>query len=344
MTAELTSVLVGANGRRADQHAEAYRRVRRAELVGVSARTPGTASTFAGRWGVPAAFEDYREMLEVIRPDIVHLNTPPTARRSLLQDCADAGVAGVIMEKPVGNDVDDLIWLREFERTSAMRVVVNHQLHYHPRRQRLAELIKSGGIGRLRIIEGSARHTIAYQGTHVLEGVHDWAGRRPRSVTALVSGRAALEDDGRGHISPEQVSGLLDFGDGLLGIFRSGDAVAPSLDDPRARERHQHKRLVAWGEEGFAEWTMWGWRTRRGEVEESGDHAYEEEDLLGQAALVDDLVSWLTANRTPAVALSHALDEFSVLLALYTSALERRPVELPHQLSARLIPRLRETL
>ncbi|MDQ7911490.1 Gfo/Idh/MocA family oxidoreductase [Phytohabitans sp. ZYX-F-186] len=321
------SVLIGANARRAAEHAAAYALVSSASLVAVSSRTPGAAEAFADRWRIPAAYRDHRDMLHTQRPDIVHLNTPPTARRELLEDCETAGVAGVVLEKPVGVDIDDLAWLRRFATETPMKIVVNHQLHFHPARKRLHDMTRAGAFGDIECVDGSARHTVAYQGTHVLQAITA-VGGSPATVFAQVGGVEELTDDGRGHRAPGSCLATIEFENGSTGLFRCG-AVAPHVRSTRARERHHHKRVAVVGTRGNAEWTMWGWRACSPGGLVVADHDYQTEDRAGQAALVESLCGWLCDDAAPpATRLAAALTEFATIQAMYLSALHRRPVRI----------------
>lgn len=324
----LRSVIVGANPRRARGHAAAYTRVTKAGLVGTSARTPGAAEALADEFGIPRAFTDHVAMLEELRPDIVHLNTPPDVRLRILQDCEAAGVRGVVVEKPLAIDGEDYLELCRFARTTGMRVVVNHQLQFHPDRERLLDRVRAGALGRLRLVDASAGDIVAYQGTHTLQAATAFAGSAVRSVFAQASGGDGLAPNPARHYAPDRCLACLEFDSGLTGLFRCG-AGAPRVDDPRAVKKFHHKRISVEGERGFVEWTMWGWRSRIDGHEEGGSHDYYEQDLLAQAALTDALADWVTGERADhPLALDAGLADFAVVLAIYTSALDRVPVAL----------------
>ena len=338
-----TAALIGANVRRADGHASAYRRIEGVRLVAASARTPGAAEAFVQRWGLSHAFTDYHQMLRVVEPDIVHVNAPPTHRREILMACEATGVGGIVLEKPVGIDVEDLVWLEGFANSTRMRIAVNHQLHYHLSRRRMVEWIRAGRIGRLGYVEGSARHLLGYQGTHIIEGMTDIVGRPARWVTATAWGVDGLDDPG-GHLSPDNVTAHIQFEDSVIGQFRCGLDTGSVVSDPKATERHHHKRLIAVGDEGVVEWTMWGLRltTSKGTLSATSDYDYE--DRQAQAALVQSLSAWMDGGTAVAVDLRSALAQFSLALAMYRSVLQSSTVDPADVGSAELIPQLRDQL
>lgn len=339
-----SSAIIGVAGRRARGHAQAYPLVARARLLAVSSRTAGRATDFANEFGVPRAFTDHREMLEVTRPDVVHLNTPPTARLSLLRDCEAAGVKGVVVEKPVAVDGADYLELLAFSRTTSLRVVVNHQLQFHPRRVALAEIVNQGRVGHLTFIDASAGDTMAYQGTHTLQAMMSFAGNGVRQVFATASGPEGLQANVAHHFAPDACVGQVDFDGGLSALFRCG-SNAPRVDTPAATAKFHHKRISVYGELGQVSWSMWGWRTLVDGKLTTGSHDYYAEDQLAQAALVDALCEWIDGKRTShPLNLARALQEFEVQLALYTSSIDRQLVRLPFTPRPTLINELRHAL
>src|SRR5207302_10683380 len=105
---------------------------------------------FGNRFDVPARYNDLDEMLRRERPDVVHLVTPPTLRVPLMTRLAEAGVAGVIVEKPICIGADDYKALRALEARSQTKFVVNHQLRHHPMTLAFLQEVADGQIGAVR--------------------------------------------------------------------------------------------------------------------------------------------------------------------------------------------------
>src|SRR5205085_3129892 len=68
-------------------------------LAGVCDLSRAMAESAAERFGVAAWFTDHRAMLDRIRPDVVHITTPPASHFRLAMDALTAG-CHVIVEKP----------------------------------------------------------------------------------------------------------------------------------------------------------------------------------------------------------------------------------------------------
>lgn len=159
----IKSVIIGVSGGRAHGLAEAYQHVR-GRLVAVSTRQRDNLDAFGDKFGVAARYTDYHEMFEKEQPDLVHLNTPPLVRLEIFEAAEKAGVPAVLVEKPLAIQGEDYLSIRQFSKNARVKIAINHQLHFHPRRQYLQNLVQDGAIGDIRFIEASAGLNLAYQG------------------------------------------------------------------------------------------------------------------------------------------------------------------------------------
>jgi len=247
------------------------------------------------------------------------------------------------------------------------RVAVNHQLHYHPRRRWLVDRIRAGAIGDLRFLDASTGMDMATQGTHVLQMISDFAGSaKPTRVFAQASGSMKLQPDPRAHFAPDRLIAHLEFDTGLRALLTSGD-IAPIVKPGSPVWAHKRLAAFgSAGSAAWTMWnwslTIAGDR----DVDENpaamqqGSHDYRDEDLIAQAALTQSMFDWAefdcADNARPStsqpdaasqsapqsgttqtgapqagahpLALSAALEEFRVMLAIYVSALERQPIDL----------------
>lgn len=73
------------------------------ELGGVCDLSPALAGFIRDKFRAGAAFTDVREMLDVVRPEVVHVLTPPQSHVHLVEQSLAAG-AHVICEKPMAAD------------------------------------------------------------------------------------------------------------------------------------------------------------------------------------------------------------------------------------------------
>jgi len=335
--------IIGVSGGRARGHAEAYQHIQRGVLASISSRQRAKLDEFGDRFHVAARYTDYREMFRRERPDLVHVNTPPNVRLEIMEAAEAAGIPALIVEKPLAIQGEDYLAIRDFARTCKVKVAINHQLHFHPRRMALQKLVQDGGIGPVRFIEASARMNLAYQGTHSLQaiGAFNPAGT-PTAVFGQVAGAKGLRETPKQHFAPDQCLAAITFDNGISALLRCGANAPPAIEDNRI---NVHKRIAVYGTRGYVYWTMWSWEVRHNGVTEAGTHQYPDEDILGQAAMTEAMFDWLLDEQAVhPLNLHAALQDFDIILGIYMSALHHRIITLPVQPEAGLIAKLRQRL
>lgn len=337
------TVIIGVGGGRARGHADAYQFVKRGRVVAVCDLMPEPLDEFADKYDVKARYRDYREMFEKEKPALAQVSTPPSVRLEVLEAAAAAGVPAVLVEKPLAIQGEDYLALRDFAaRRPEIKVAINHQLQFHPRRQHLQQLVADGAIGDIRFIEASSGMNLAYQGTHSLQAIGAFNPATPTTVFGQVSGAAGLQPNIKEHYAPDQSLAAVEYDNGVQATLRCGEN-APRV--PRGDLIYQHKRIAVYGMKGYIHWTMWGWETFINGVYESGDHEYPEEDVLGQAAMTEAMFDWLEDDSAVhPLNLDRALVDFNVILALYASSLRHKVVKLPYEPEANLASKLRDAL
>ncbi|MBI3946192.1 MAG: Gfo/Idh/MocA family oxidoreductase [Armatimonadetes bacterium] len=330
--------ILGCGGR-ARGHAEAYRLITRGEVVAVCDLDERRLNTFGDAFEVAARYTDLDAMLRREKPDVVHMVTQPTARVGLMARLAEAGVPGVIVEKPVCTGAADYKALRALEARSRTKFVVNHQLRHHPRILQLLAHVAAGRIGEVRFIDASALYPMSGQGVHVLDLMFAFnAYAAPRTVFGAASG---YDDINGHHPGPRAAESLITFANGTRAALQAG-AGAPLITAQAARA-HMHKRIAVYGTHGFVHWRMNGWEcSGPGGSAQQGDHVYGEEDLPGQAGLTNALFDWLADDaKTHPNNLATSLDEWLVILASYASAVESRPIDFPFDPADDLLEQLK---
>ena len=336
--------IIGVSGGRANGHADAYAHIPRGQLACIATRTRANLDAFGDRWHVDARYTDYRKLFEREKPDLVHVNTPPDVRLEVMQAAETAGVGALIIEKPLAIQAEDYLAISQFAKTAKVKVAINHQLHFHPRRSQLQKLVADGAIGDVRLIDASARMNMAYQGTHALQSIAAFHPQgEPESVFAQISGADGLQEGRKQHFAPDATMASICYTDGSSALLRCGTNGPYVLaGDERV---NVHKQVTVYGTDGFVHWNMWGWQTSIGGKHARGSHNYPDEDILGQAAMTEAAFDWLEDDsRIHPLNLDAALLDFHILLKTYMSGLNRRQETLASEFQPGLIDALRRTL
>lgn len=167
-------------------------------LVGGSDIDPDAREAFSERWGVDALFAEAREMLQQLKPGILHIATHEDSHLDYLDMAMDEAVPVLVLEKPVSDSLRKARRAgRRLRAAGTTRVLVNHERRYSldyvavredVRKKRFGELVSVSGriyMGRRRPV----RDILLHDGTHMLDIIPYLAGRPIRRLRVVPSSR-----------------------------------------------------------------------------------------------------------------------------------------------------------
>jgi predicted dehydrogenase len=133
-------------GKIADQHVEAIRRVADGSIVAVCDRESLMAQQLGERFGISACFSDLNEMLTAIRPDVVHITTPPQSHYSIGKQCLEFG-SHVYLEKPFTVSAEEAESLIDVAKSLSLQITVGHNYQFTQEMLEMRRLVKDGVLG-----------------------------------------------------------------------------------------------------------------------------------------------------------------------------------------------------
>jgi len=124
-------------------------------------------------------YEDYREMLEKEKPDIVAICLWTKLHFPVFKDCAEAGVKVILCEKPMAHTwSESLEYARIVEKTGC-QLTFGHQRRFSAGNRLARQLIEEGRFGKiLRMDLYSPRHLLDC-GTHTFDQALSFNGECP---------------------------------------------------------------------------------------------------------------------------------------------------------------------
>jgi predicted dehydrogenase len=147
MSAPLRIGIVGTGGI-ARIHADNIARLGdRAVIVGAVDVDPERLAGFQAEFGVEAGYASLEELLEVAKPDIVHLCTPPGLHKAQALVALAAGV-DVLSEKPPALSLAEIDELVAAEQASGAHFATVSQHRFGGRAKWLRERLADGKLGR----------------------------------------------------------------------------------------------------------------------------------------------------------------------------------------------------
>jgi predicted dehydrogenase len=145
------AVLIGA-GQIARQHLACLKTLPDVQMAAVCDLSPSAAEAAAERYGIPTWFTDHRAMLDKVRPEVVHITTPPASHFRLAMDSLDVG-AHVIVEKPATSTFVELEALAQRAKERGRHVVEDYNYLFNHATLEILRHIGSGQFGTVTHVE-----------------------------------------------------------------------------------------------------------------------------------------------------------------------------------------------
>jgi len=95
---------------------------------------------------VDGCFSDARELLEISKPDVVHITTPPQSHFQLGRQCLEFGTH-VYLEKPFTVTAEEAISLTQLAQERNLKITAGHNLQFTPEMLKMRHLVKQGFLG-----------------------------------------------------------------------------------------------------------------------------------------------------------------------------------------------------
>jgi predicted dehydrogenase len=209
-------VIIGAGGIVNDAHLPAYR-MANLPVAGVFDIDHDKARALAAKWDTQA-FATLEEAIAT--PNAVYdLALPPAAHVSVLPKLPEG--AAVLLQKPMGRDLDDATAILNLARQRNLTAAVNFQLRFSPMMLAVADALQRGWLGKLVDVEvhlnlltpwelfpflkGAPRVEIAVHSIHYLDLIRSLLGN-PSGVHARSLGHPSTD------LAQTRTTAMLDFG------------------------------------------------------------------------------------------------------------------------------------
>lgn len=108
---------------------------------------PARAAAFAKEHGIPQVHADLHDLLTEVRPDIVHICTPPSFHAALAIACLEGG-AHVLCEKPLCASLAELDLIQAAELRTGRFCATVFQMRYGSSAGHVRQVLREGTVGR----------------------------------------------------------------------------------------------------------------------------------------------------------------------------------------------------
>ncbi len=300
-------------------HARQWKGNPRTELVSGADISAENLEAWREKFGVPSGYADYREMLEREKPGIVSICTYVGLHRQMIEDCARAGVKGILCEKPFLASPADIAAVRQIVEETGIKIIVAHIRRYHPVFIRIRELIQSGAIGQpLLFSAGIPGWDLSEWGSHWLDMFRFFNNDAP---ICWVMGQARVRGSrGYGHALEEHAIAYWEFENGCKGFIDGGEKLT------------QPFKMILTGVEGdirlAGDEASISLLNAGGKIEETPSIETDGWGYLWRCS-IGSLIDWLDGGGEPQLGFHNAVKTCELNLAAYLSAAQGDRVDLP---------------
>jgi len=216
-----------------------------AEIVGVADPNPGGLASAVKRLKASKGYDDYRKMLDELKPDFVSIGTQNfDLHCDMVVAAAERGVRGIYMEKPLCRTLAEADQMAAACEKHNVKVALAFQSLYFPKMKVIQDIINSGELGRVLEIRtrGKEDHRggpidLWVLGTRMLTTMK-LLGGQPRSCFGMLlqDGRPVTGKDvrntemyGIGPVAGNEVHAMYHLDGGAVGYFDSvkGEGAPP---------------------------------------------------------------------------------------------------------------------
>ena len=291
-------------------------------------------------------YTDYKELLEVEKPELVAIATESGKHAQIALDCIDAG-CNIIIEKPIALSLSDADQIIQKAAEMGVKVCACHQNRFNKSIQKIREAVENDRFGRL--FYGTAH--IRWNRSYDYYACANWRGTWEQDGGALMNQcihnidllRWMMGDEitevvgmtdnlNHDYIEAEDMGiALVRFANGSYGIIEGTTDIYP---------QNLEETLYLFGEKGtvkvggksvniIEEWQFADQLDNPEEVKlkyhESPSNVYG----FGHTPLYKDVIDAIENNRQPYVSGEDGRRALELVLAIYKSKKEGRIIKLP---------------
>lgn len=136
-------------------HAESYKRCLFAEVVSVAAID--NLNEFADEYNIPNRYEDYKEMLEKEKLDLLSVCVPNFLHKEIVMAAADY-VSDIICEKPLATSLEDGKAMIDKCKEKNVRLMYAEDWLFAPALRRAKEICGEGALGDILYVKAKETH------------------------------------------------------------------------------------------------------------------------------------------------------------------------------------------
>lgn len=291
-------------------------------------------------------YTDYKKMLEEQKPELVAIATESGKHAEIALDCLDAN-CNVIIEKPIALSLEDADRIIEKSKEKGLVVCSNHQNRFNKSIQKIREAVENGSFGKMlhgtahiRWNRGESYYKQApWRGTWAQDGgalmnqcIHNIDLLRWMMGDEIEEVFAYTDNLTHDFIEAEDLGvAVVKFKNGSYGMIEGTTNIYP---------KNLEETLYLFGEKGtvkaggksvniIEEWIFENQEEDSEFVKTNNSEMPKNVYGFGHTPLYKDVINAINTHTKPLVDAEAGRRALELVLAIYKSAAERRPIKLP---------------
>ena len=291
-------------------------------------------------------YTNYKEMLENEKPELVAIATESGKHAQIALDCLDAG-CNVIIEKPIALSLEDADKIIAKAKEKYLVVCANHQNRFNKSIQKIRQAVENGEFGKMlygtahiRWNRGQDYYTQApWRGTWAQDGgalmnqcIHNIDLLRWMMGDEIDEVCAYTDNLNHDYIEAEDLGmAIVKFKNGSYGIIEGTTNIYP---------KNLEETLYLFGQKGtvkaggksvniIEEWIFADNNEDAEEVKKNNSEMPKNVYGFGHTPLYKDVINAIETHTKPLIDAEAGRRALELVLAIYKSAAEGKPVKLP---------------
>ena len=320
------------------------------EIVGICDIAPEHMTNLLAKLNIEddkyKKYTDYHEMLEKEQPELVAIATESGKHAEIALECLDYGT-NLIIEKPIALSLEDADKIIDKANEKGLVVCANHQNRFNKSIQKIRQAVDDGKFGKMfygtahiRWNRGQDYYTQApWRGTWAQDGgalmnqcIHNIDLLRWMMGDEIDEVCAYTDNLNHDYIEAEDLGmAIVKFKNGSYGIVEGTTDIYP---------KNLEETLYLFGQKGtvkaggksvniIEEWLFEGEQEDPEEVKKNNSEMPKNVYGFGHTPLYKNVIEAIQTHTKPLVDAEAGKRALELVLAIYKSAAEGKPVKLP---------------
>ena len=312
---EHSAAIIGCGGI-ASAHANSFRALG-IPIVACADINRKAAESFASKYDVQSLYTDHRELLKNERVDLVSICTWAQSHADITIDCAEAGVKGIMCEKPMCRSLGEADAMIYACRRNEVKLAIGHVRRFEPSYVEARELIREGMIGEPLYAAFHTSGGLLNNGTHLIDATR-FLLDDPRAIWVIGGVERKTDRYERGARTEDLCAAVICFEGNVRGIVEVDTPNRPGISE-----------IIICGTEGVLQ-VAWGKGVK---VMRTGETGWDERKPTGEnpfIAQIRHLVKWVEGEIEEHISSGEqARFTMEIMMGIYESVRTKRLVKMP---------------